>query len=112
MTLWYVLGTVECIFVGGDKNNNRGTMDSNKRSIGAAAYFKVAVGDANLFLKILNDHNATYKTNFSVKSIEVWDGVEFVLVNVNECDADDIFLLGEHHGMVVQSKRDKGEIFY
>lgn len=75
-----------------------------------AEWFKVAIGNSDLFIETLNSFNSSYKTNFTIKSIEDWDGVEFALVNINSASADDIFLLGSYYGVAVHIKRKNGEI--
>ncbi len=72
--------------------------------------FRVAVGDPNLFSENLNTFNRSYRTNFSISSLEDLDGVEFAYVDMNDATLDDIFLLGAKYEGVVNSKRKKGEI--
>ncbi|MDR7211942.1 MULTISPECIES: hypothetical protein [Flavobacterium] len=73
---------------------------------------KIATGNPTIVKNIIEDFNKRYQTNFSIESIEDWDGVEFVIVNVNSSSLDDIYLLGFFHGMEIQDLRQKGEIDY
>jgi hypothetical protein len=73
---------------------------------------KIATGNPTIVKNIIEDFNKRNQTNFSIESIEDWDGVEFVIVNVNSSSLDDIYLLGFFHGMEIQDLRQKGEIDY
>jgi hypothetical protein len=77
---------------------------------GQQEWFKVAVGSLDLFTDTLNSFNFSYKTNFTIKSVEDWDGVEFAMVNINDASVDDIFLFGSYFGVAVHIKRKSGEI--
>lgn len=77
-------------------------MESNK--------IKIATGNPTIVKKIIDDFNKKYKTDFAIESIEDWDGVEFVFVNINSASIDEIYLLGFFHGMEIQELRQKGEI--
>ncbi|TRX35444.1 hypothetical protein FNW52_10385 [Flavobacterium sp. ZT3R18] len=77
-------------------------MESNK--------IKIATGNPTIVKNIIGDFNKKYKTDFTIESIEDWDGVEFVFVNINSASLDEIYLLGFFHGMEIQELRQKGEI--
>jgi hypothetical protein len=77
-------------------------MESNK--------IKIATGNPKVVENIIENFNNRYNTNFSIESIEDWDGVEFVIVNINSASLDEIYLLGFFHGMEIQELRQKGGI--
>jgi len=67
-------------------------------------------GDPKIIEKVINDFNSRYKTDFSIKSVENWDGVEFVTINSNSTTLTDIYLLGFYHGMEIQELRARGKV--
>jgi hypothetical protein len=80
-------------------------MDSSKNR----KEFSIVIEDVQAFKELVDLYNNIHKIDFLIEEIK-YDEVILAIISTPDINPSVIFQIGFHYGVVIQHKREKGEI--